>query len=416
MLKTIRGYVSLTMFLLFVAAENCTYGKEEEPLDSRNILALYQNSLVKFREISMKVHCEYLIEGNSTTWKTDIIHRRSNNRTEWIGKNTAFDSNGSIEQEGSTLYADIMNGSNWVHLKFYNPQLIGGQPPRAYIKKDFEQAQKELLDVPSYGGPIQGRIHGNNHKSVAELLSESVDLRLIDNREDINGESCYLLTATIMYGKVTAWIAPEKGYNALRWKIEKKSGEFFRGPEPARDEFKMWVAVFEADEVKKIDDEYMITKGRFTQSTTLKDGKKEIVRYIYNLTDVDLNPDFEDIGAFQINLPEGTSVYQYDAPGIVYIWKQGRLVHQIDDSVVGNIDNIRQENDSVAGVNRDKNLDLTNTKNPEIPANQSKYSNGESKAEKPISNIWLAVIIISLLIIAIGSILYLRRLKTQRGR
>jgi len=56
-------------------------------------------------------------------------------------------------------------------------------------------------------------------------------------------------------------------------------------------------------------------------------------------TNIDLNPDFEAIGAFVPDFPEGTRVYLEDAPGIRYIWQNGKLVPHVDQSFLDVLDN-----------------------------------------------------------------------------
>ena len=327
---------SLTLLVFGFSLLYCIYAfaQENNAPNANELLNHYVETCSKFKTISSRINC-LSWTGDSRNpretkhYETDITFRRNHKQTEWIGKTSFFDTNGIYDPERSRLVRTVVNGENIVYMTFYNPELDlkGGLHPRAYIRrKNFKKYQTDLLEYAANGGPMDGNIFGNNHRSIAELLSYASNLRITGDQEKVCGSSCYVLEAVTEHGKVTAWIAPNKGYNALKWIIHRTSGDFLDDKTLPEKGLKTSNSAFEATEVQEIDSQYVITKGFFTGTSVNQDGEKFVRNNEYKRTEVDLNPDFEALGAFQINLPEGTVVANDDIPCVKFIWSNGKLV------------------------------------------------------------------------------------------
>ena len=273
---------------------------------------------------------------------------------------------------------------------------------------------------------MDGNIYGNNHRSVAELLSYASNLRIIGDQEEVCGSPCYVLEAVTEYGKVTAWIASNKGYNALKWIIHRTSGDFLDDKTLSEKGLKTSNSAFEATEVQEIDSQYVITKGFFTETGINQDGEKTIRNNEYKRTEVDLNPDFEALGAFQINLPEGTVVSNEDIPSIKFVWSNGKLVPKTGHLVIEDIDKevcrLFNENKSKPETKELKDIPDTQpfvqleTKKPEIPLDtntQPAVQEVEPETKSSSFSLFGSVIVI-LLIVTVISLLVLRQ--RQGGR
>jgi hypothetical protein len=303
-------------------------------VSANEIINNYVKTCSNYKTISSKIKCLSWMGESSNPMEcdhyvTEITFCRNHDQAEWIGKTSFFDDNGTCYPERSKLIRNIVNGQNFVYMTFYNPELDdkGGIHPRAYITtKDVKETQNQLLEYASNGGPLDGIIYGNNHKSVADLLSNASSLHLMGNQEEIAGTFCSVLEAVTKYGKVTAWITPDKGYNALKWSIHRTSQDFLDDKTLSEKGLKVCKSVFEASEIQKIGDQYIITKGGFTQEDITLDDQKNTRNNKYERTEVILNPDFEALRAFEINLPEGTVVSNEDIPCIKFVWTDGKLV------------------------------------------------------------------------------------------
>jgi hypothetical protein len=144
-----------------------------------------------------------------------------------------------------------------------------------------------------------------------------------------------VLKGTTRYGKVKAWIAPKMGYSAAKWTIEKKNPDLFSDKSITAES---WIAAFDSVEFQEIDGRFVPVAGVFTLSDSYPDGQRYSTREQFTVSDIQLNPDFASMGAFRVDLPNGTRVYSPDAPGIRYKWKDGDVVADVDSHAFEEID------------------------------------------------------------------------------
>jgi len=252
-----------------------------------------------------------------------VFHCDHQQRIEWLTQTSV---------EGVARVAnDVINGEEMLRTR-----RDGEVWAKASLSRDYEGFRKLLCDNPEYGSALLGRIYGNNHLSIAELLRGAHEVQT--RQEILDGEACTVIEAHTSYGSVTAWIAPNKGYNALKWEIRKASQDLF---DESKIQSKSWLAAFHATELRRIEGYYIPIRSEFSLEIAKKDGGPAAIDlYHYTVKNVDLNPDFEALKAFQFNLPDGTPVSLREAPGIGYVWRNGRAVPDVEDEVVSNIDSL----------------------------------------------------------------------------
>jgi hypothetical protein len=247
------------------------------------------------------------------------------------------DSNGKPDPKKNAILGQIFTGKEFVSV-VGNPgrPLLGASITADYAKN--KEAKEEMLDQDDLGGPLFGRIYGNNHKNVPDLLSESNDIHLRQEQEEINGISCYVLEGTTKYGIVTAWIAADRGYAALKWVIKKTGDDIINDMQMSNTKMVLSIYQFDCQEVQEFNGYFIPTKATFTDTSKLKDGSSSSIFNVYSIGDIKLNPDFNAIGAFKINLPEGTKVTVPESPGVRHIWKGGKVVADVNKSEFDEID------------------------------------------------------------------------------
>lgn len=316
---------SLLLGVVFITLSGITaFGEAKDP-NAAEVLRRYAQSLSYLQSVSMKIQIEIDVDANHPDkwfcpYEEYFVFRRDNNRVEWIGQHLIFDDHGNVDPNNSRVIKRIMTGELYANLV----SSLKGPPRGVLITRDYKEDQKNLLDNPEHGCPLFGRMFGSSHKSIAELLGQSANLRLRDGQENINGISCYVLEATTEHGKVTAWLAPDKDYSALKWSIHKTktSGDLFDdGPLSSNS----WLAVFDAVQLQKVSDVFVTTGGCLTHTINHPE-RQSVSTYKYKVSEVQLNPDFAILGAFKVDLPDGTRVYTYEYTGIHYIWENGKIV------------------------------------------------------------------------------------------
>ncbi|MHC4657328.1 MAG: hypothetical protein ACYS91_20255 [Planctomycetota bacterium] len=280
--------------------------------------------------------------------KIDVVFRRDrqNNRVEWLGKRFVYGLQNNVDLASSRVVKTIADGNIFVDLQAEN-LLDEYYPSRIMLLHYYKERQGSLLGNPNSGGPLFGKMYGNNYISIADSLGQSSDLYIYDKKEKINGVACFILEGTSEYGKVTAWIAPEKGYSAMKWVIEKSSQSLFDNTPlstkwPSVESGKDIFTLKELHEVKVEGKTVFVPKrAHFTHITNFRDVTKNVDEYEYQTSDIQINPDFEALGAFKIDFPEGTRVFNKDNPNLIFRWKNGKPV--ADAEATDTKDNVSQK-------------------------------------------------------------------------
>jgi len=369
---------------LILLMSTCVFSQTQK-LSSAEALQQYRESLSYSQSVSMKIQHRVDSNDNELFPQTfDIVFRRDrdNNRAEWIGKRLIFGSEGDVDWHNSDFVKDIADGNMLVSLE--GARLTDGLDSRRVILwYKYTGRLKELLENPNWGGPLFGKMYGSNYKSVADLLDESGDLHIRNKGENINGVDCFVLEGTSKYGKVTAWIAPEKGYNAMKWVIEKDPHHLFNDTAISKKwpGIEGWQVLFNVKELNEIigeDDTVLVPKlAYFTFIINFNDGTKNIDHFEYKTSNIQLEPDFEALEAFKIDLPDGIRVFNRDFPNVKFIWEKGKPVPLLDQSALDSIDyQIQQMN------NADKTKSTREIKNTnDIPYESTSATNAQPEIQ-----------------------------------
>ena len=309
-----------------------------QSLDPQALIDKYASCTKRFETIYYEL--DTTLQIGSEQYVYSFRHCSNKNKMQWIGGLKCYTKDQTLNQKVSTLMADIYDDDIGIHLQFYNPELkTSKRPPRAVlVRSSRKKYLQDLNESPSHGAPVKGNLFGSNNQSVYDLLKGASKLQLHNEPTKIVGYHAYLIEADTQYGIVRAWISPDADYNCLKWEIIKNRNQFYRDGTATNDRFTNWSAVFDAEEVKQIDGQYVITQAKFNH--TIVNGNIVLGdhSYQYSLKNIDVEPDYEALGAFEIQLPEGTVVHDEDIPGIRYQWISGRLQPLIDDAVIDTID------------------------------------------------------------------------------
>lgn len=316
---------------LIVITSTCLLSQTQK-LSSAGALQRYRESLSYLQSVSMNIVAN--VDSNDHEFfpqTLDFVFRQDmkSNRAEWLGKQLVYDSTGELNLLVSSSIKDIADGNMLARLQndFFNKEAARSR--FIVLRYNYKEKLKELLENPNWGGPLFGKMYGSNYKSVADLLGESTDLHILDKKEKINGVACFVLEGKSKYGKVTAWIAPEKGYNAMKWVIQKDPHHLFNDATISK-RTESWQVSFNVKEFHEViveDNTVFAPKlAYFTFTINFRDGTKNIDHFEYKTSDINLKPDFEALGAFKMDFPDGIKVFNEDLPGVRFKWENGKPV------------------------------------------------------------------------------------------
>jgi len=409
---------------------------QTQKLSSADALQRYRESLSYLQSVSMKIlinvdsfdvdinNERHLSDEEIFPQKIDVVfHRdRHNNRVEWLGKRLVFGLQDNIDLTSSRVVKTIADGNMFVDLQSDSLLDEDNYAARIILLHNYTERQGTLLGSPNRGGPLFGNMYGNNYKSVADSLGQSSDLYIHDKKENINGVACFVLEGTSKYGKVTAWIAPEKGYNAMKWVIEKSSHALFDKTPlstkwPSVESGKDIFTLKELHEVKVDGRTVFVPKrAHFTHITNFLDGTKNVDEFEYQTSDIQIKPDFEALGAFKIDFPDGIRVFNEDFPNVSYRWENVKPVTVVNQKFLDDLDSQIEQIESDV---KTKSAEATDKKN-NVPQKEPP-AGADTKVDTPKTerellsesgpSLTVLLIPISLVIIGVIGWLAFRRLR-----
>jgi hypothetical protein len=209
-----------------------------------------------------------------------------------------------------------------------------------FLSPSPEQIRDAIAILYDGAGPILGILYGDVDR-FDSVLRQADSTSVRSSLETVGSEDCYVIDAKSKHGNYTLWLDPQHGYGLAKAQV-------YRGPEHLR--FGRPRSSYEvADDVST----FALSKVRFENvegawvpmeidcgftSSYQAENLTSSVDLHYVIAQITLNPDHTQLRSFVPDIENGTRVRLEEAPGIRYIWKNGTVVADIDDSVVKEID------------------------------------------------------------------------------
>jgi hypothetical protein len=398
--------VFLLSIWIALLAVTCGLSQEHE-MKGIEVLEHYKASISYLESVSMKIAIH--VDSNDShlfPQTLDFVFRSDmqTDRAEWLGKQMIYKEDGEIDVTESMSIKDIADGNMYISMEGdrFASEIPGS---RVILFNDYKKRLKDLMENPNYGGALFGRMYGSNYKSVADLLTDSPNLIIHSSREILDGVTCVVLEGTSKYGKATAWIAPDKGYNALKWTIEKTPQHLFNN---APIKSKHWQVTYGVREFHEINinskTTYVPKRAHCVHSIDVRKGPKNIDHYEYETSDIQLEPDFESLGAFKIDLPNGIRVYNRDFDAVPFVWQDGKPIPYVKRELLDVLEiEINQVKDEIepkriASVEAEKDVPLDeptvneNMQTDTLQAQKDVPMNGSSGSSKVLILIVLSIV------------------------
>ncbi|MCX7013936.1 MAG: rhodanese-like domain-containing protein [Candidatus Sumerlaeota bacterium] len=201
-----------------------------------------------------------------------------------------------------------------------------------------------FLFAPALGNFLDGRFNGNREiGDWIDLLERNPQSVIVqDAPVDVDGHSCLAVTADTSSGYYEFLIDPQAGPSIRQAKATIRPADLyfgkplaeFRAPASAGKSGKISRIELQVRDVDiaEIDGCFLPVAGRLIEQTWYVDGSppRETTAFVKR-SNVQINPDFEALGAFKPPFPEGAVVESLDC-GLQYIWRNGRLDVRVDQS------------------------------------------------------------------------------------
>ena len=276
-----------------------------------------------------------------------------------------------------------------------------------------EEKHGHNISIKTWAAPWLNGIAQGDYKSIAQIMRDSGRATLMQEKEEIDGFLCYLIESKTERGDYKIWVDAKHGFLARKI-IVRREGNHLHWGEPVGD--KIIEMEISNTDIKDIGESYMATESTLKIRGIKRD--KVIFDDSYNarLSNIELNPNFEEMGAFVMDrIPKEAKVTHLDFPGIRYIWSDaGAIIYislddifdEIDSKIKNSTANTLQNNIKDSGMNA----------SPSLPAEQMRDLNtqeielnnfGNVLAERNDNRIgYKTWWIVSFLVIVMGSIIY----------
>jgi hypothetical protein len=241
---------------------------------------------------------------------------------------------GEIQNTRSIWNSKVLYG-HW----FFNetPENIQKEQPIVIVQNP--DPVNRTFGVGYYGAPFEGILTGDI-EPLPVILARASEVKVRENKELIGSSECYVIDARGQDGKYTVWIDPEHGYNVIQAEVTKTGNDYVYGTQMGNvttmpiTGFKFSIKNVHLEQIKE---HWIPMEGDFFIETSQGDSVSRTKRH-HKRTSVELNPDFEKLGAFVPNIPNGTPILIMEAPGIHYTWQDGKPVSNIDQEFLKSLD------------------------------------------------------------------------------
>ncbi len=331
-----KSHKAFAIFILFFSSIY-TLGKNVETITKDIVLNHFKESLSWTYSLSLDVKIDNTgFENNKRLphLAKEFTFRRDNERVEWLGKIITYDEQGNIDENS---FNRKMIGTGECFLEVSNN--FGEKPSYpASMRLQYNEHQESRLDDADTCGPLIGRTGLPEYTTIIDVFINDEYIFFYDQTEEINGMVCYKMLAQKKNGEVTVWIAPEKGYNAVKWSIRRNAEHYSESSNVKEVLMEYFVENF-----IPIENYFVPQKATYTSKVEGTDGYKFSSTYKFIVDNIDLSPDFEALGAFKIDLPNGTPISIKEYPGIRYIWQNGEIIPDVDVLVIEELDKTTQQ-------------------------------------------------------------------------
>ena len=216
------------------------------------------------------------------------------------------------------FYTYMRNHNLWTGGIGYN--WGGPREDRPATISSLGKAIVNSVSVAAGGELLQGTIA--SQKPLREVLSENTTFSSVQNKQNVGGNPCYVVTSTGVHGDYRIWVDARDGCSIRKCVIRKTADSFSIAGKPLGEYgISKRLFVYENVSLEEINGVCIPTAATIRKETVYSDGTEDIWLTEVKIDNVEFAPDFS--GVFEPNIPDGTQVANLDTPGIMYTWKEG---------------------------------------------------------------------------------------------
>ncbi len=321
----------------------------QEPNEVQELIDRWKTAITWHEAFTVHVNCTAKLlnargaeTGHSWHWDYDASYRAgegglSQDRRAGrniYGNNSAGQSFEHLrtQHEGEDLHFDLLTGDggdSWARVYDANP---------AYNYNNSLHPSDVCFGLGASGLPY--------------YFPKPIDLPTAENtvvsHEAVDGMECDVLHARTDYGDLTVWLAPQYGYNPVKFTLVKESGKHLRDDgEVFQDTVwthdgkvlpaKLTTIEISIPELTELNGKYVPAAANYVVRTE-GSGTAASKSYTMAYTDADITPKFT-ASTFAPDFPEGTELrFEDKVHPEGYSFQHGRIVHEVEQDLIAAIE------------------------------------------------------------------------------
>lgn len=322
----------------------------------------------------------------TANYQTQGAHRTDQKRIDTVAETRQLNAEG---METDFLgFRRIWNGE-----RFFIRNATGTSPVNCAVSSKDTSYDRTTVE-PKYGAFLEGFFqHAEEGQDWISLFQDSGSARLAGT-EFINNRLCRIVSAETELGNFKFWVDEERGFSVLQAEV-KVEPEHIAWGEPLgkrlvgnRSDIAyagIELAIRDVT-VEQVGDYFVSTGGTLVQTRRYTDRTFWETTETVRRSNLQLDPDFELMGAFKMDFPEGAFVTDMDTQ-LIYKFNEGHLIPQIPISIGKAID-------EAAAAIANESAASAEFVVPELAGDRSGNETGRS------SNLLIAAIVVAGLIFA----------------
>ena len=229
----------------------------------------------------------------------------------------------------------------WNNNVFYEYQASPAKPDFGILAVGNKRERRDLCFAIQYSGSVSDGIMCGDLEPLSEVLRKAEHPTVRQEPPDNKGGPYYVIETTSSYGHHKVWIDASKDYNLSRAEVSKGSGDLFNGSPITH--LKSFASTLENIEYVKEGNTVYPKSCEFQRNWVYSDGTGRVEKFWHTKKSITFAPDLTRTNAFTPSIPNGTPAHFIDDPkkeAVQWIWKDGQIVPDIDDTIMKRLDSI----------------------------------------------------------------------------
>jgi len=218
--------------------------------------------------------------------------------------------------------------------------------------EDYTNPKRGITILYSGADPMLGLLSGDIER-FDSIFKQSNTISARNELERVGSVDCYVIDAKSEHGTYTVWLDPEHGYGIAKAELHKGPEDLIHGRPPSSykgmESYKGKSSFIENVRFKNIEGIWIHVKADIRSIENRQDIAHSWHTH-YQITQIDVNPDHDELQSFVLDVQNGTRIKIIDEPRFEYVWDDGKKF--VEDEWDGSIRYVPKDWSILVGVGK----------------------------------------------------------------